>query len=45
MREVFLSVGGFAFNSYAERALVERTFPVAHLPAGVIGNSVAEGTR
>ncbi|HEY5251139.1 MAG TPA: glycosyltransferase family 4 protein [Acidimicrobiales bacterium] len=44
MREVFLSVGGFAFNSYAERALVERTFPVAHLPASVIGNSVAEGS-
>ncbi|HEY7948246.1 MAG TPA: glycosyltransferase family 4 protein, partial [Acidimicrobiales bacterium] len=43
MGQVFLSVGGFAFNSYAERALVERTFPVAHLPAGVIGNSVAEG--
>jgi glycosyltransferase involved in cell wall biosynthesis len=44
MREVFLSVGGFAFNSYAERALVERTFPIAHLPAAVIGNSVEEGT-
>jgi glycosyltransferase involved in cell wall biosynthesis len=43
MGEVFLSVGGFAFNSYAERALVERTFPIAHLPARVIGNSVAEG--
>jgi glycosyltransferase involved in cell wall biosynthesis len=43
MRPVFLSVGGFAFNSYAERALVERTFPIAHLPARVIGNSVAEG--
>jgi len=42
MREVFTSVGGFAFNSYAERALVERTFPIAHLPASVIGNSVAE---
>jgi glycosyltransferase involved in cell wall biosynthesis len=43
MREVFLSVGGFAFNSYAERALVERTFPIATLPAKVIGNSVTEG--
>jgi glycosyltransferase involved in cell wall biosynthesis len=43
MREVFGAVGGFAFNSYAERALVERTFPIAHLPASVIGNSVAEG--
>jgi len=43
MRDVFLSPGGFAFNSHAERALVERTFPIAHLPASVIGNSVAEG--
>lgn len=43
MREVFQSVGGFAFNSYAERALVERNFPIAQLPASVIGNSVAEG--
>ena len=44
MREVFLSVGGFAFNSHAERALVERTFPIAQLPASVIGNSVTEGS-
>jgi glycosyltransferase involved in cell wall biosynthesis len=43
MRKVFLSVGGFAFNSYAERALVEKTFPIAGLPARVIGNSVEEG--
>ena len=43
MRQVFRSVGGFAFNSYAERALVERTFPIAHLPAAVIGDSVEEG--
>ena len=43
MRAVFVAVGGFAFNSHAERALVERTFPVAQLPAAVIGNSVAEG--
>jgi glycosyltransferase involved in cell wall biosynthesis len=42
MKEVFASVGGFAFNSYAERALVERTFPIAELPAAVIGNSVEE---
>jgi glycosyltransferase involved in cell wall biosynthesis len=42
MRDVFLSVGGFAFNSYAERALVERTFPIAQLPSSVIGNSVTE---
>jgi glycosyltransferase involved in cell wall biosynthesis len=44
MRDVFLSVGGFAFNSYAERALVERMFPIAHLPAAVIGNTVTEGS-
>lgn len=43
MRDVFVSVGGFAFNSHAERSLVERTFPIAHLPASVIGNSVEEG--
>jgi glycosyltransferase involved in cell wall biosynthesis len=43
MRRVFTSVGGFAFNSHAERALVERTFPIAQLPAAVIGNSVSEG--
>jgi glycosyltransferase involved in cell wall biosynthesis len=43
MREVFASVGGFAFNSQSERALVERTFPIAHLPADVIGNTVTEG--
>jgi glycosyltransferase involved in cell wall biosynthesis len=40
MREVFQSVGGFAFNSFAEQALVERTFPIAHLPASVIGATV-----
>jgi glycosyltransferase involved in cell wall biosynthesis len=43
MAEVFEAVGGFAFNSYAERALVERTFPIAQLPARVIGNAVVEG--
>jgi glycosyltransferase involved in cell wall biosynthesis len=43
MREVFGAVGGFAFNSFAERALVERMFPIAQLPASVIGNSVVEG--
>jgi glycosyltransferase involved in cell wall biosynthesis len=42
MRDVFTSVGGFAFNSFAERALVERCFPIAHLPAAVIGNAVVE---
>jgi glycosyltransferase involved in cell wall biosynthesis len=44
MRHVFDSVGGFAFNSHAERALVEATFPVAHLPGDVIGNAVVAQT-
>jgi glycosyltransferase involved in cell wall biosynthesis len=43
MRRVFCSVGGFAFNSFSERGLVERTFPIAHLPSSVIGNAVVEG--
>ncbi len=42
MRPVFCSVGGFSFNSFAERTLVERTFPVAHLPGSVVGNAVVE---
>ena len=42
MRPVYRAVGGFAFNSFAERSLVERTFPVAHLPSSVIGNAVVE---
>ena len=44
MAGVFAAVGGFAFNSFAERALVERTYPVGHLPSSVIGNAVNEGT-
>ena len=44
MRPVFGAVGGFAYNSHAEQALVERTFPVAHLPASVIGATVVEGS-
>jgi glycosyltransferase involved in cell wall biosynthesis len=44
MRHVFNAVGGFAYNSYAEQSLVERTFPVAHLPASVIGATVAPGS-
>ena len=44
MRGVFGAAGGFAYNSYSEQALVERTFPVAHLPAAVIGATVVEGT-
>ncbi len=43
MRGVFGAAGGFAYNSYSEQALVERTFPVAHLPAAVIGATVVEG--
>ncbi|HVA03581.1 MAG TPA: glycosyltransferase family 4 protein [Acidimicrobiales bacterium] len=44
MREVFGAVGGFAYNSYSEQALVERTFPIAQLPASVIGATVVEGS-
>ena len=43
MESVFVSVGGFAFNTFSERALVERTYPVGHLPSAVIGNAVDEG--
>ncbi|HMC39041.1 MAG TPA: glycosyltransferase family 4 protein [Acidimicrobiales bacterium] len=43
MGDVFQAVGGFAFNSYAERELVERRFQVGHLPSRVIGNAVDEG--
>lgn len=43
MPAVFSSVGGFAFNSFAERDLVERTFGVGHVPSAVIGNAVDEG--
>jgi len=42
MRPVYAAVGGFAYNSFAERALVERRFPVAHLPGCVVGNTVVE---
>ena len=44
MRDVFHAVGGFSYNSFAERDLVQRTFGVAHLPSSVIGNAVVEGT-
>ncbi len=44
MRAVFGAVGGMAYNSYAEQALVERAFRVAHLPASVIGATVVEGS-
>ncbi len=44
MGPVFEAVGGFAYNSYSEQALVERTFPVAHLPASVIGATVVAGS-
>jgi len=44
MRAVFESVGGLAYNSHAERRLVERTFPIAALPSRVIGIAVVKGT-
>ena len=43
MRAVFAAAGGFAYLSQAERAVVERTFPVAHLPQRVVGAAVTEG--
>jgi glycosyltransferase involved in cell wall biosynthesis len=43
MKAVFEAVGGFSFNSYAEKALVERSFRVAHLPSAVVGNAVVQG--
>jgi glycosyltransferase involved in cell wall biosynthesis len=42
LAQVFVSAGGFAFNSFAERHLVEATFRVGHLPADVIGTAVHE---
>lgn len=42
MPAVFGAVGGFAFNTFAERALVERTFGTGHLPSRVVGNAVVE---
>jgi glycosyltransferase involved in cell wall biosynthesis len=44
MPAVFGSVGGFSYNSFSERALVEGTFRVRHLPSRVIGNAVVEGS-
>jgi glycosyltransferase involved in cell wall biosynthesis len=44
MDDVFGAVGGLAYNSYSEQALVERTFPIAHLPAAVIGATVVTGS-
>lgn len=43
MAGVFRAVGGFAFNSLSERALVERAFGPAEVPSSVIGNAVDEG--
>ena len=43
MHGVFHAAGGFAYNSYAEQALVERTFSIAHLPSSVVGATVVEG--
>ena len=44
MADLFRAVGGFAFNSFSERDLVERRFGVGHLPSAVIGNAVDEGS-
>lgn len=42
MSAVFSAVGGFAFNTFSERRLVETTFGVGHLPSSVVGNAVDE---
>lgn len=44
MHEVFTSAGGFSYNTFSERALVERTYPIAHLPSSVVGTSVDRGS-
>jgi glycosyltransferase involved in cell wall biosynthesis len=44
MRDVFTAAGGFSYNTFSERALVERTFPIAHLPSAVVGTNVDQGT-
>lgn len=44
MAGVFGSVGGFAFNTFSERRLVESTYPVGQIPSAVIGNAVDEGS-
>jgi len=43
MPAVYGAVGGFAFNSFAEQALVQRCFAVAERPCAVVGNAVVEG--
>jgi len=43
MHSVFGAVGGFAFNSHAERDLVHGLFDVTGIPAAVVGNAVADG--
>jgi glycosyltransferase involved in cell wall biosynthesis len=43
MRRVFGAAGGLAYNTFAERDLVELTFPVAHLPSEVVGIAVEGG--
>jgi glycosyltransferase involved in cell wall biosynthesis len=40
MASVFTAGGGLAYNTFSERDLVERTYPVGHLPSAVIGISV-----
>ncbi|MBV9661178.1 MAG: glycosyltransferase family 4 protein [Acidimicrobiales bacterium] len=44
MPTVFASVGGFAFNSFSEQDLVERTFGLDGLPSSVVGIVVDRGS-
>lgn len=44
MRSTFSSVGALAFNTHAERALVEREFDATGVPSDVVGIAVVEQT-
>ncbi len=43
MNRMYTSVGGIAYKTFAERTLVERTYPVGHLPSAVVGSGVDVG--
>jgi glycosyltransferase involved in cell wall biosynthesis len=43
MSRMYTSVGGIAYKTFAERALVERTYQVGHLPSAVVGSGVDVG--
>ena len=43
MSRTYTTVGGIAYKTFAERTLVERTYPVGHLPSAVVGSGVDVG--